>query len=73
MCPHPCSSSGGFKLATDVLASNLCTRVDLYGYTAKGSAKYFNRGKQMNTVHIMGLEHWVYRAAMEAEMLCVYD
>ena len=37
----------------DVLASGLCTRVDLYGYTAKGSAKYFNRGRTMNLVHIM--------------------
>jgi hypothetical protein len=28
------SSSGGFKLALSVLASGLCTRLDLYGYVS---------------------------------------
>ena len=56
-----------------VMASGLCTRVDLYGYTAKGSAKYFNRGKTMSSVHLMGLEHWTYRLAQQLGMACVYD
>ena len=67
------AASGGNKLAGDILASGLCTRVDLYGYTAKGTAKYFNKGKAMSTVHIMGLEHWAYRLAQQEGMMCVYD
>jgi len=68
------SASGGCKFAMDVLASRLCTRVDLYGYTAGGSSKYFNpAGKSMNLVHLIGLEHWMYRVAMEEGMMCVYD
>ena len=34
------SASGGFKLAGDILASGLCTRVDLYGYSSEGAGKY---------------------------------
>lgn len=56
-----------------MLASGLCTRVDVYGYTSKGTAKYFNKGKAMSTVHIMGLEHWAYRLAQQEGMMCVYD
>lgn len=67
------SPSGGYKLAGDILASGLCNRVDLYGYTAKGTGKYFNRGKTMSSVHIMGLEHWSYRLAQQEGMMCVYD
>lgn len=65
--------SGGNKLAMDVISSNLCSRVDLYGYTARGSAKYFNKGKTMSLVHILGLEHWMYRTAMEEGGVCVYS
>jgi hypothetical protein len=67
------SASGGSKFAMDVLASGLCERVDLYGYTPQGSAKYFNpEGNSMNLVHIIGLENWMYRVAQEEEMMCVF-
>mmetsp|Transcript_5733 Transcript_5733/g.14731 ORF Transcript_5733/g.14731 Transcript_5733/m.14731 type:complete len:504 (-) Transcript_5733:107-1618(-) len=65
--------AGGFKFAMDVLSSGLCKRVDLYGYTASGSGKYFKREMLMKPVHYSGLEHWVYREAQAIGMLCVYD
>mmetsp|Transcript_7189 Transcript_7189/g.18457 ORF Transcript_7189/g.18457 Transcript_7189/m.18457 type:complete len:483 (-) Transcript_7189:19-1467(-) len=65
--------AGGFKFASDVLSSGLCKRVDLYGYTAQGSGKYFKRASLMKSVHISGLEHWVYREAQSMGMLCLYD
>jgi hypothetical protein len=65
--------AGGFKFALDVLASGLCRRIDLYGYTAQGSGKYFKRASLMKPVHISGLEHWVYREAQAMGLLCVYD
>ena len=67
------SASGGYKLAGDILASGLCSRVDLYGYSSEGAGKYFNLGKTMSSVHLMGLENFVYRVAQEEEMVCVYD
>ena len=67
------SASGGFKLAGDILASGLCTRVDLYGYSSEGAGKYFNLGKTMSSVHLMGLENFIYRIAQDQEMMCVYD
>jgi hypothetical protein len=67
------AASGGFKLAGDILASGLCTRVDLYGYSSEGAGKYFNLGKTMSSIHLMGLENFIYRVAQEQEMMCVYD
>ena len=32
------ASTGGFKLAMSVLASGLCTRLDLYGFSVKAGA-----------------------------------
>ena len=67
------SGNGTWEARPFASASGLCTWVDLYGYTAKGTAKYFNKGKAMSTVHIMGLEHWSYRLAQQEGMMCVYD
>jgi len=67
------TAAGGFKLALDVLASGLCKRIDLYGYTARGSGKYFKRESYMKPKHISGLEHWVYREAQAMGLMCVYD
>eukprot|EP00898_Chlorokybus_atmophyticus_P003044 jgi/Chlat1/3740/Chrsp259S08833 len=64
---------GGFKWFVQVLASGMCSRIDLYGYTAKGSGKYFERDSVMSTVHLAGLDHWVYRLAMELGAVCIYD
>lgn len=67
------SPSGGFKLAAAFLASGFCTRLDLYGYSAYGGGRYF-KDHAVDTVHLVGLEHWSYRTAMEAgHGVCVYD
>ena len=67
------SSSGGFKLALSVLASGLCTRLDLYGYSSYGGGRYF-KNAVVNVVHKIGLEHYVLRTAMEEKFgVCMYD
>lgn len=67
------SSSGGFKLALSVLASGLCTRVDMYGYSSYGGGRYF-KNAVVNLVHKIGLEHYVLRTAMEEKFgVCMYD
>lgn len=68
------SPSGGVKLMITMLTSGLCTRVDVYGFTAGGTSKYWNPdGKSMNLVHIIGLEHWLMRLAMEEGLACIYE
>lgn len=67
------SPSGGYGLALTVIASGLCKRVDLYGFSSYGGGRYF-KNAVVNTVHSIGLEHWVYRVAMEEGLgVCVYD
>jgi hypothetical protein len=67
------ASTGGFKLAMSVLASGLCTRLDLYGFSSKGGGRYF-KNAVVNTVHLIGLEHYALRVAMEEGYgVCVYD
>jgi hypothetical protein len=71
--------SNGFEMVLGVLSSGLCSRVDLYGFSAQGNGKYFvdpeskNLGAQMLFKHVAGLEHWFYREAMARGMLCIYD
>ncbi|GAQ78900.1 sialyltransferase family protein [Klebsormidium nitens] len=71
--------SNGFEIVLGVISSGLCSRVDLYGFSAQGNGKYFvdveskNLGAQMLFKHVAGLEHWVYREAMARGMLCIYD
>eukprot|EP00898_Chlorokybus_atmophyticus_P006059 jgi/Chlat1/6454/Chrsp45S00469 len=64
---------GGYKWALQIMSSGLCTRIDMYGYTAKGTGKYFDRGATMRSVHNAGLDHWAYRLAMELGPVCIYD
>eukprot|EP00873_Tetraselmis_striata_P021946 jgi/Tetstr1/442210/TSEL_030357.t1 len=66
---HP---SGGFSRPLSVLASGLCTRVDLYGFSSKPSGKYFERSFKVLDTHMMGFEHWVYRYLMSQGKMCVY-
>lgn len=42
-------------------------------FTSQGSGKYFSRQALMKPAHIAGLEHWVFREAQAAGMLCIYD
>mmetsp|Transcript_11871 Transcript_11871/g.16087 ORF Transcript_11871/g.16087 Transcript_11871/m.16087 type:complete len:513 (-) Transcript_11871:66-1604(-) len=67
------AASGGFGLALAVISSGLCERVDMYGFSAEGGGRYF-KNAVVNTVHVIGLEHWVYRQAMEMGLgICLYD
>jgi hypothetical protein len=66
---HP---SGGFARPLALLASGLCTRVDLYGFSSKASGKYFERSFKVLDTHMMGFEHWVYRYLQSKGKLCVY-
>lgn len=67
------SPSGGFSLGMAVLSSGLCERVDMYGFSAEGGGRYF-KNAVVNLVHIIGLEHWGYRQAMESGYgACVYS
>jgi len=51
----------------------LCTRLDLYGFSSKGGGRYF-KNAVVNTVHLIGLEHYALRVAMEENYgVCVYD
>eukprot|EP00899_Mesostigma_viride_P016206 jgi/Mesvir1/24587/Mv21909-RA.1 len=64
---------GGLKLALNVLSSGLCSRVDFYGFTARGGGKYFNRGAMLKALHAPGLAHMMLAQAMAAGRACIYD
>uniref|UniRef100_A0A061RAS9 Alpha--sialyltransferase st3gal i-r2 n=1 Tax=Tetraselmis sp. GSL018 TaxID=582737 RepID=A0A061RAS9_9CHLO len=66
--------TSGFSYALAVIASGLCTRVDMYGFSSTGSGRYFQPDTPLSSAHIAGLEQWVYRLAMLEPMhVCVYD
>lgn len=66
---HP---SGGFARPLSLLASGLCTRVDIYGFSARPTGKYFQRKFKVLPTHMMPFEHWVYRYLQSIGKLCVY-
>jgi len=66
---HP---SGGFARPLSLLASGLCTRVDIYGFSSRPSGKYFQRSFKVLPTHMMKFEHWVYRYLMQIGKMCVY-
>ena len=73
VAPGRHAPSGGFRLAMSVIASGLCKRLDIYGYSAAGTGRYF-KSAVVNAVHISGLEHFFFRTAMEEKLgICVYD
>jgi hypothetical protein len=64
----------GFRLFTALLSSNICSRIDLYGFSAEGGAKYHSPRATLGNEHIAGLEHWLYRLSMQELMrVCPYD
>ena len=66
---HP---SGGFARPFNLLASRLCTRVDLYGFSGDMGGKYFAKATKVRDAHSMGFEHWAYRYLQSQGRLCVY-
>lgn len=68
---HP---TGGFARPFQLLASGLCTRVDMYGFSFQpdSSGKYFDKKKAVVSTHLTHFEHWAYRYLMQQGKLCVY-
>ena len=66
---HP---SGGWARPMNVLASKLCTRVDLYGFSGNMGGKYFATSQKVRPAHAMSFEHWTYRYLQSQGKLCVY-
>ena len=67
---HP---TGGYSRPLNVIASKLCTRVDLYGFGSRnGSGKYFKKSAKVRPAHMMAYEHWTFRYLMSKGKLCVY-
>eukprot|EP00899_Mesostigma_viride_P008268 jgi/Mesvir1/17442/Mv08719-RA.1 len=63
--------SGGFVLITNIKASGLCTRVDLYGFSGDQGYKYFQR-RRVSKHHNMEFEHAVLRRLQAMGQVCVY-
>jgi len=61
----------GFRRVIALVNSDLCTRVDLYGFSS-GGGKYFNKEVEPHFVHVLPGEHLTYRLLMEQGKLCVY-
>jgi len=70
--PRGKHASGGFARPMNLLASRLCTRVDLYGFSDDGGGKYFNKEKKVQSAHLMPFELWSYRYLQSQGKLCVY-
>ena len=67
---HP---TGGYSRPLNIIASKLCTRVDLYGFGSRNSSgKYFKKSAKVRPAHIMSFEHWTFRYMMSRGKLCVY-
>lgn len=67
---HP---TGGYSRPLNVIASGLCTRVDLYGFGSRNSSgKYFKKSAKVRPAHMMAYEHWTFRYMMHKGKVCVY-
>ena len=67
---HP---TGGYSRPLNIIASKLCTRVDLYGFGSRNSSgKYFKKSAKVRPAHMMSFEHWTFRFMMSKGKLCVY-
>ncbi|QDZ19633.1 sialyltransferase [Chloropicon primus] len=67
---HP---TGGYSRPLNIIASRLCTRVDLYGFGSRNSSgKYFKKSAKVRPAHMMAFEHWTFRYMMSKGKLCVY-
>eukprot|EP00899_Mesostigma_viride_P006754 jgi/Mesvir1/1607/Mv14570-RA.1 len=74
--------TNGLLLVTTLLLSNLCTGLDLYGFSEDGMGHYF-RGSAgsvhrsadsgMAPFHVAGLEYYVYRLLQANGMICLYE
>jgi len=66
--------TGGWARVMAVVDSDLCTRVDIYGYSA-GGGKYFARSSLVKDAHVVRVEHFSHRLIMATGIkgkVCVY-
>eukprot|EP00958_Prasinococcus_capsulatus_P003401 scaffold307_cov390-Prasinococcus_capsulatus_cf.AAC.18 len=61
----------GFKRVMAIVASGLCTRVDLYGFSS-GGGKYFHQKAKPLKHHLLAAEHYAFRVLMSNDQMCVY-
>ena len=61
----------GFKRVMAIIASGLCSRVDLYGYSS-GGGKYFHQKAKPLKHHSLAAEHYAYRVLMSRDRVCIY-
>ena len=66
---HP---SGGMARPFNMLASGLCRRIDMYGFSGDMGGKYFKRQDKVLKAHVMSFEHYVWRVLMKHGLLCIY-
>jgi hypothetical protein len=67
---HP---TGGWARPLNLLASRLCERIDVYGFSGNNrGGKYFARKLEVRPAHNMPFEHWTMRYLMSKGKLCVY-
>ncbi|KAK3240691.1 hypothetical protein CYMTET_49486 [Cymbomonas tetramitiformis] len=61
----------GFKRALGIVASQLCSRIDMYGFSS-GGGKYFARSSEPFSYHVLAAEHFAFRVLMAQQNVCVY-
>ena len=68
-CTRPAGGLGPLNL----LASRLCERIDVYGFSGNNrGGKYFARKLEVRPAHNMPFEHWTSAPFDEHGKLCVY-
>ena len=71
-------TSGGItrlRAMIQMLRSGMCSRLDIYGFSADGGGKYFEPRKKVSTAHVINGENYYYRLMMATGVhgkLCVY-
>eukprot|EP00899_Mesostigma_viride_P017492 jgi/Mesvir1/25744/Mv01925-RA.1 len=72
-------ASSGFTVVTTLIQAQLCSRIDLYGFSQDGVGHYFDEGANyrpgggFSHRNVAGLEHYVYKVAQANGLLCLYD
>jgi hypothetical protein len=66
--------TGGWARLMALIDSGVCTRVDVYGFSA-GGGKYFNTQATVKEAHVIRVEHFALRMLMATGAkgkVCVY-
>mmetsp|Transcript_12489 Transcript_12489/g.17021 ORF Transcript_12489/g.17021 Transcript_12489/m.17021 type:complete len:226 (-) Transcript_12489:189-866(-) len=66
--------TGGLARMISLIESQLCDRLDIYGFSS-GGGKYFKRTQIVKDAHVINIEHYLRRVIMAAKLrgkVCVY-